>query len=135
MTPSDTSVDEALSRATGPRRAEVADLLELFESVTQRPPVVWADRVVGFGQYDYAYASGHEGISPEIAFASGSKHTLYLVEGFAERWPDLLERLGPHRTSTACLYLTRLSQVDRDVLQELLERSLPAVRASYGGGT
>ncbi|MCB0892620.1 MAG: DUF1801 domain-containing protein, partial [Propionibacteriaceae bacterium] len=71
---------------------------------------------------------GREGIAPEIAFASGAKHTLYLVEGFAERWPDLLDRLGPHRTSTACLYLTRLSAVDRDVLREILERSLATVR-------
>ena len=126
--PSDTTVDEALDRATGPRRDEVNDLLELFQDVTQQTPVVWADRIVGFGQYEYAYDSGREGIAPEIAFASGAKHTLYLVEGFAERWPDLLDRLGPHRTSTACLYLTRLSAVDRDVLREILERSLATVR-------
>ncbi|MCA0296939.1 MAG: DUF1801 domain-containing protein [Actinobacteria bacterium] len=131
--PSDTSVGEALDRATGPRRDEVAELLELFEGVAQRPPVVWADRIVGFGQHSYAYDSGREGIAPEIAFASGAtRHTLYLVEGFAERWPDLLEVLGPHRTSTACLYLTRLSTVDRDVLRDLLERSLCAVRDSRG---
>lgn len=129
MMPSDTSVDEALDRATGPRRDEVNDLLELFQDVTQQTPVVWADRIVGFGQYEYAYDSGREGIAPEIAFASGAKHTLYLVEGFADRWPDLLDRLGPHRTSTACLYLTRLSAVDRGVLREILERSLAAVSA------
>ena len=126
--PSDTRVEEALDRATGPRREEVAELLDLFEEVAQQPPVVWADRIVGFGQYEYTYDSGREGIAPEIAFASGAKHTLYLVEGFAERWPDLLDRLGPHRTSTACLYLTRLSAVDRDVLREILERSLATVR-------
>ena len=126
--PSDTRVEEALDRATGPRREEVAELLDLLGDVAQRPPVVWADRIVGFGEYEYAYDSGREGIAPEIAFASGAKHTLYLVEGFAERWPDLLDRLGPHRTSTACLYLTRLSAVDRDVLREILERSLATVR-------
>ena len=89
---------------------------------------MWADRIVGFGEYEYGYDSGREGIAPEIAFASGAKHTLYLVEGFADRWPDLLKRLGPHRTSTACLYFTRLSAVDRDVLREILERSLAVVR-------
>ena len=118
--PSDTSVDEALDRATGPRRGEVTELLELFEHVAQRPPVVWAERIVGF--------------APEIAFASGSKHTLYLVEGFAERWPDLLERLGPHRTSSACLYLPRLSGVDQDALRELLDRSLAVIRDVHGDG-
>lgn len=128
MMPSDTSVDEALDRATGPRRDEVTELLELFQDVAQQPPVVWADRIVGFGEYEYGYDSGRAGIAPEIAFASGAQHTLYLVEGIADRWPDLLKRLGPHRTSTACLYLTRLSAVDRDVLREILERSLAVVR-------
>ncbi len=132
--PSNTSVDEALDRATGPRRNEVTDLLKLFQEVAQRPPVVWAERIVGFGQYAYAYDSGREGIAPEIAFASGSKHTLYLVEGFAERWPDLLERLGPHRTSSACLYLTRLSAVDQDALRELLVRTLTVTRDMHGAG-
>ena len=126
--PSDTRVEEALDRATGPRREEVAELLDLLGDVAQRPPVVWADRIVGFGEYEYAYDSGREGIAPEIAFASGAQHTLYLVQGFAERWPDLLDRLGPHRTSTACLYFTRLSAVDRDVLREILVRSLAVVR-------
>ena len=67
--PSDTRVEEALDRATGPRREEVTELLDLFEEVAQRPPVVWADRIVGFGQYEYTYDSGREGIAPEIAFA------------------------------------------------------------------
>ncbi len=126
MIPTDTTVAAALERATGPRRAEVGALLELFEDVTGKPPVVWAERIVGFGQYSYVYDSGREGIAPEVAFATGTQHTLYLAEGFAELWPDLLARLGPHRASTTCLYLTRLSAVDEDVLRELLTRSLSA---------
>lgn len=36
----------------------------------------------------------------------------------------MLSRLGEHKASVACLYVTRLSQIDRDVLRELLELSL-----------
>jgi len=32
----------------------------------------------------------------------------------------VLSRLGPHKTGKACLYLKRLSDVDRDVLRELV---------------
>ncbi|GAA1058057.1 hypothetical protein GCM10017608_04600 [Agromyces luteolus] len=32
--------------------------------------------------------------------------------------------LGPHRASKVCLYLTRLTGVDRGVLRTLLEREL-----------
>lgn len=125
MSPSDAPVIDVLDRATGPRRAEADDLLEMHREVSGCEPVVWAGRILGFGQLTYRYDSGHEGIAPLLAFAPGpAKHTLYLVEGFSERWPELMDRLGAYRASKVCLYLTRLSKVDRDVLRTLLERSL-----------
>lgn len=124
MSPSDLPIGPVLDRATGPRRAEVDELLALHQSLSDDPPVVWAGRIIGFGLIEYRYESGHRGIMPEIAFAPGSaRHTLYLVDDFSTRWPDLVERLGPHRASKACLYLTRLTQVDREALTELIRRS------------
>lgn len=130
MSPSDTPVPLALDRTTGPRRKEADELLDLFGEVTGEQPIVWAGRIIGYGRYEYEYQSGHTGSSPELAFASGSReHTLYLVDDFAERWPDLLAGLGKHRASKACLYLARLSDVNRDALRTLLERSLAETRA------
>lgn len=40
-----------------------------------------------------------------------------------------LQELGKHRASKGCLYITRLSGVDRGILTSLLERSLSEVRA------
>lgn len=125
MSPSEMPVSEVLDRVQGPRRAEADELVTLCSELSGAEPVVWAGRIVGFGEYTYRYASGHGGIAPLLAFASGkTQHTIYLVNDFSERWPDLMSTLGPHRASTACLYLTRLSRVDRDVLRALLERSL-----------
>ena len=132
MSPSDLPVAEVLDRATGARRAEVDELLELHREVTGEPPVIWAGRILGFGEYEYRYESGHSGRAPLLAFAPGpSKHTIYLANDFSERWPDLMEALGPHRASKACLYLTRLTGVDRGVLRALLERSLEDTRQSF----
>ncbi|MFK4731258.1 DUF1801 domain-containing protein [Agromyces mediolanus] len=131
MSPSDRPVAEVLDRASGPRRDEVDVLLRLHAEVSGESPVVWADRIVGFGEYEYRYDSGRSGRSPELAFAPGpTKHTIYLANDFAERWPELLDRLGPHRSSKVCLYLTRLTNVDLGVLRELLERSLAETRAA-----
>lgn len=64
-----------------------------------------------------------------LAFAPGpAKHTIYLVNDFSERWPDLMARLGKYRASKACLYLTRLTGVERSALRTLLERSLAETR-------
>ena len=125
MSPSDVSVGEVLDRATGPRRAEVDELLEMHREVSGEEPVVWAGRILGFGQLAYRYDSGREGIAPLLAFAPGpTKHTLYLANAFSERWPDLMEQLGTYRASKVCLYITRLSKVDGGVLRQMLERTL-----------
>lgn len=129
MSPSDLPVEVALDRAAGPRRAEADELVELFRELTGEEPVVWAGRIIGFGEHEYEYATGRRGRSPLLAFAPGPKnHTIYLAHDFAERWPDLTARLGPHRSSKVCLYLTRLTAVDRDALRSLLENSLAEAR-------
>ena len=135
MSPSDVPAEQVLDRVTGPRRAEADELLALHREVSGAEPVVWAGRIIGFGEYEYRYESGHGGRAPELGFATGSaKHTIYLAENFAERWPDLVERLGKHRASKVCLYLTRLTGVDRAALRELLVRSLADTRATWGNG-
>jgi hypothetical protein len=55
---------------------------------------------------------------------------LYLVGGVADRYPKLLERLGPHQTGKGCLYLKCLDDVDREVLRELVERTLRVHRGA-----
>lgn len=130
MSPSDLPVAEVLDRATGPRRAEADELLALLGEISGEQPVVWAGRIIGFGEYEYRYESGLGGRAPLLAFAPGpAKHTIYLVSDFSERWPDLMAQLGKHRASKTCLYLTRLTGVDRSALRKLLEHSLAETRS------
>jgi hypothetical protein len=130
MSPSDLPVVEVLDRATGPRRAEADELLAMLGEISGEQAVVWAGRIIGFGACEYRYESGHGGRAPLLAFAPGpAKHTIYLVDDFSERWPDLVAGLGKHRASKVCLYLTRLTGVDRSALRELLERSLAETRS------
>lgn len=87
--------------------------------------MVWAGRILGFGEYEYRYDSGYSGRAPLLAFAPGpAGNTICPSNDFSERWLDLMQRLGKYRASKACLYLTRLSAVDKEVLKALLERSL-----------
>lgn len=125
MSPSDAPVGDVLDRARGDRRAEADEICALLQEITGEPPVVWAGRIIGFGVYEYRYESGHQGRAPLLAFAPGpSKHTFYLLNDFTHEWPELMDQLGAYRASKACLYVTRLARVDRQVLRTLLERSL-----------
>jgi len=65
------------------------------------------------------------GISPRRA-----NLVLYLVGGLTDRYPQLLQRLGPHQTGRGCLYLKRLDDVDHKVLHELVERTLRVHRGA-----
>lgn len=122
MRPTGEPVPSVLDRATGPRRAEIDELLAMHASVSGEEPVVWAGRIVGFGQVAYHYETGHGGVMPVLAFAPArSHHTIYLPTDFASRRADLLEALGPHRASAACLYVPRLRDVDTAVLRSMLE--------------
>jgi len=133
MSPSDLPVAAVLDRAAGPRRAEADELLALHAEVSGEDPVVWAGRIIGFGEVVYRTDAGREVRVPRLAFAPGAgRHTVYLSERFAERWPEPLERLGRHRASKVCLYLTRLTDVDRAALRELLELTLADTRERLG---
>jgi hypothetical protein len=128
-TTSVTDVDpqEFLTTLTNERqRTESIELLELMAEVSGEPPRMWGPTMIGFGQVHYRYDSGREGDMFTVGFAPRrGKFALY---GFLD-WPGsdaILERLGPHQRAVACLYVTRLSVIDRDVLRELVEQGWAA---------
>jgi len=61
MSPTDTPLEAVLDRASGRRRAEVDELLALHREVSGEEPVVWAGRIIGFGEVEYRYESGNSG--------------------------------------------------------------------------
>ena len=80
--------------------------------------------LAGQGQR-YRYETGRTGDSPLAGFSPRKANlVVYLVGGYQDRYPKLLEKLGPHKTGVSCLYLTRLGDVDLDVLRQLIERSM-----------
>ena len=106
------------------RRNDCLTILELMKNATGAEPVMWGSSIVGFGRYQYRYASGHSGEWPVIGFSPRKNDlTLYLMPGF-DRYQGLLARLGKYKTSKACLYLKRLTDVDLTVLEELVDESV-----------
>lgn len=122
--PTDDSVEGFLNSVEDDRKREDAfALLRLMREATGEEAVMWGDSIVGFGSYHYRYASGREGDWFLAGFSPRKRNlTLYIMAGFDE-YDDLLERLGKFKTGKSCLYLNRLSDVDDQVLRELVRRS------------
>ena len=55
---------------------------------------------------------------------------LYIMGG-VDGEPALMNRLGKHRTGKSCLYINKLDDVDRGVLEQLVARSVAHMRAKY----
>jgi len=123
--PGDASVESFVaSIADERRRQDSRALLELMSEVTGESPRMWGENIVGFGSYHYRYESGREGDWFLAGFSPRKQNlTLYLMSGF-DGYDELLARLGKHKTGKACLYLKGLEDVDRDVLRELVRRSV-----------
>jgi hypothetical protein len=114
------------------RREEAKALLPMFARLTGEPPVMWGDKIIGFGEYAYHYDSGRRG----RWFLTGycprkTALSIYIVPGF-QAYGDLLSRLGKHRHSVACLYVNTLADIDMDVLQALVARSVADMREAHG---
>lgn len=109
-------------------RADCQTLVALMEGVTRRKAVMWGPSIIGFGTYRLVYANGSEADWPIAAFSPRGKDlTIYLLDVF-ERHPELMRKLGKHRTGKVCLYIRRLADVDMRVLKELVVASLVTLR-------
>ena len=135
--PTGADVDAFLEAVPNPdRRTDARALRALLANITGEPPVLWGASIVGFGTYHYRYESGREGDAPLAGFAPRSTSlVIYLAGGYADRHERLLERLGPHRTGTSCLYVKRLANIDLDVLRTLLVRSIEVHRGQDRAAT
>ncbi|AKS41857.1 DUF1801 domain-containing protein [Wenzhouxiangella marina] len=113
------------------QREDSRNLIERMQRFSGQPPVLWGDRIIGFGRYRYRYSSGREGEWPRIGFAPRKGQlVLYLMDGFEDQ-ADLLDRLGKVRTGKSCLYIKRLEQIDLEVLDAMNERSLDVMQSRY----
>lgn len=130
--PTGLSVDEYINAVEQPQRKEDCKaLLALMRKATGRDPIMWGTSIVGFGAYHYKYASGREGTMPCIGFSNRKQAlTIYIMNGF-NRYSELLQKLGPHKKGKSCLYLKRLSDINLEVLEELIAQSLLAVEERY----
>ena len=103
---------------------------------------MWGGSIVGYGSYHYRYPSGREGDAPAAAFSPRkAATTVYLADGVGHH-VALLERLGPHKAGVGCVYLKDLSDIDLEVLEELIRQSYATLtesaytkRARDGGRT
>jgi hypothetical protein len=118
------------------RRADCKELVAMMTRAAKSKPVMWGPGIIGFGDREYTGASGKPTTWFEVGFSPRKAAlSLYLMGGKDEK---LLAKLGPATTSgttmaAGCLYIKRLDDVDRGVLQKLIDRSVKNLRQKQKG--
>ena len=135
MTAHHDSVDDFLVSITDAHtQADAQTLVALMQRVTGAEPQLWNVGTIGFDTYEYKYDSGREGVGHVIGFyPRKGKTTVYLMDGTAHH-ADLLAKLGAHTLTGYCLYIKKLSDIDLEVLEQIVKRSFDYVKARSAGG-
>jgi hypothetical protein len=110
------------------KRADAKALAKIMQSATGEKPKLWGPSIIGFGSHHYKYESGREGDMPLAGFSPRKAAMVLYGMGF-EGAEKLLGKLGKHTTGKGCLYIKKLADVDRKVLEELVAKSVAVRRA------
>jgi len=110
------------------KRNDSFEILKMMKQVSKEDAKMWGTSIVGFGSYHYKGASGREGDWMLIGFSPRKQNiTLYIMPGF-DHYQELMKNLGKYSTGKSCLYIKRLSDVDVNVLKELMTASLKVMK-------
>ena len=113
------------------QRADAEALAAMMARVTGEAPLVWDNKMVGFGTYSYRTGAGHKGQWIRTGFAARKGTlTVHLMDG-VKTHEAALARLGPYKSGVSCLYIKRLADVDAAVLEEVVGASWQAMNRLF----
>ncbi len=123
--PTDDSVEAFIeSVPDAQKRKDAYVILEMMKKITGEEPKMWGTSLIGFGyELVKSKATGREvdwfrmGFSPRKA-----NFSLYLT-GNIQRYDEMLQKLGKHKTGMGCLYINKLADIDMKVLEKMITQA------------
>ncbi|HOC24909.1 MAG TPA: DUF1801 domain-containing protein [bacterium] len=113
------------------RRNDCLEILAVMKKITKEEPKMWGASIVGFGSYHYKGKGGREGDWMLTGFSPRKQNlVLYLMGGFDDH-AELLSKLGKFTTGVGCLYIKKLEDVDRTILEKLVQASYDKMKQLY----
>ena len=113
------------------KKADSFRLIELMQEWSDSEPKMWGQTIIGFGNYHYKYASGHEGDAPVLGFSPRKSAITLYVYSYTERSKLVLADLGKFKMSKACIYVKKLSDIKLSALKELCIESIKYISEHY----
>lgn len=103
------------------------EICKMMEELIGQPAKMWGTAIVGIGDYRYSYSTGQGGDWFLLGFSPRKANISLYIMGCdlsKEKYQEILSRLGKHKTGKSCIYINRLTDINKDVLKELCETSV-----------
>lgn len=122
----DASVDDFINKLSDPRqRDDTRTISAMMERISGEKAKMWGPAIIGFGSKMLKYASGRELDWPRVAF-SPRKDSISLYLTSLETLTDELAKFGKYKTGKGCIYVKHLDDIDRKVLEKMIQKTLRA---------
>ncbi len=101
------------------KRRDSLVLIDMMQKITGHKPKMWGPTMIGFGDWHYMSPGGRKGDWFAMGFSPRkAAFSLYITLDAASH-PELMKKLGKHKTGKGCIYVKRLSDIDMNVLEEI----------------
>lgn len=109
------------------KRNDAYKLSAIMQELSGEKPTMWGPSIIGFGSYHYRYESGREGDSLRIGFSPRANAlTLYLpgIDYTQKDFTIYLDKLGKYTHAKGCMYIKKLSDINEEILKDLVKKVL-----------
>ena len=117
---------------TEQKREDSFAILKLMEEVTGYEPKMWGASLIGFGSYHYkSDRSRQEGDWLLVGFSPRKTAISLYVYSDCDGQEDLLKELGKFKMGKSCIYINKLSDINKDTLEKLIITTIDFLKSKY----
>ena len=113
------------------KKVDSFQLIELITKWSGFEPKMYGPTIIGFGNYHYQYASGHEGDAPLIGFSPRKAAFSLYVAAPGNENKKLLDELGKYKMAKYCIYFKKLSDLNLDTLEKLSRATIKYINENH----
>lgn len=119
---------------TEQKKKDSYELVKIMQDYTGFEPKMWGPSIIGFGSYHYkSERSTQEGDWPLVGFSPRKAAiSLYIYSGSPEH-EYLLKDLGKFKMGKACIYVKKLSDINIEVVKEMMGATIAFLEEHHQG--
>jgi hypothetical protein len=117
----DLSVDTFIDQISEDQKKKDAySILELMQDATKSKAKMWGNAIIGFGDKKIKYPNGRELDWFIMGFSPRKQNFALYIHGAVTDNSILLKKLGKYKTGKGCLYISKLEDITKTVLREII---------------